>query len=127
VSIAEANKLSADGANVKDERKRQKAALRATAKFKTQTSCTIFHILFFRERMFSSAVSVFRHCAGHGETFEKQIAMIAQKIINAKHAQHKRRRFIAAPETITTAFWATLTDHSNFFHARVPAAHGFVV
>jgi hypothetical protein len=41
--------------------------------------------------------AVLGHCAGNGKPLEKQIAMIAQKIVDAKHAEQNRCWLIATP------------------------------
>ena len=56
--------------------------------------------LFPRPMSLSSSARL-GHCAGDGESREKQVAMIAQKVIDAKHAEQERRRFIAAPDSRT--------------------------
>ena len=64
---------------------------------------------------------MFGDCARQGKSRKEQIAMIAQKIIYAKHAQEKRRRLIAAPDTRAFALGATRPDHflSLFFRLRI--------
>jgi hypothetical protein len=42
--------------------------------------------------LFSAAMLGYR--AGDGKPLEKQVAMIAQKIVEAKHTQQKRRRLV---------------------------------
>jgi hypothetical protein len=54
---------------------------------------------------------MFRHSTGHSEPSEKQVAMIAQKIIDAKYSQEKGRRFVTAPDARAFTFGTTLRDH----------------
>ena len=65
----------------------------------------------FPRLAFLSSSAGFRHCAGDGEAREEQVAMIAQKIIDAKHAEHQRRRFIATPDARTFALRTMRLHH----------------
>jgi hypothetical protein len=51
------------------------------------------------------------YCSGHCETHEKQVAMIAQKIVDAKHTEQKRRALIAFTNARTATLWAFLQNH----------------
>jgi hypothetical protein len=42
-------------------------------------------------------VAMLGHCAGKSKPLKKQVAMIAQKVVDAKHTQQERRRSVAAP------------------------------
>jgi hypothetical protein len=50
-------------------------------------------------------------CAGHHKAGEKQVAMIAQKVMDANQTQHERHPFIPSTNLRTTTFWALLTYH----------------
>lgn len=54
---------------------------------------------------------------------EKQVAMIAQKVMDANQTQHEGRSFITATNLRTAAFWAFLADHQPL---RGPASSGFL-
>ena len=45
------------------------------------------------------------------ETSEKQVAMIAQKVVDANHAQDQRSGLISLPNSQTPTFWTPLRDH----------------
>ena len=54
---------------------------------------------------------------------EKQVAMIAQKVMDANQTQHERRSFITSANLGTAALWAFLAYHQTLFG---PAASGFL-
>jgi hypothetical protein len=56
---------------------------------------------------------------GHHKAREKQVAMIAQKVMDANQTQHEKSPFIASSNVRTTAFRALLTDHQWLFTTRV--------
>jgi hypothetical protein len=49
--------------------------------------------------------------SGHHKTSEKQVAMIAQKVMDANQTQDQRRPFIPSPNPRTTTFRALLNYH----------------
>jgi hypothetical protein len=51
------------------------------------------------------------YCSGNGETSEKQVAMIAQKIMDANQAQKQRSGLVSLPNSRTATFWTPLRDH----------------
>ena len=58
-------------------------------------------------------------CAGHSEPPEKQVAIIAQKVVDAKQSEEQRGRFITAPDTRAFTLWTTLSDHlASLFRRR---------
>src|SRR5918912_925114 len=74
--------------------------------------------LFIRRRLvpfLSTATAMLGNCAGDGESREKQIAMIAQKIVYAKQAQEPGRRPVTTSDPRTMALWTTLPDHLTLF------------
>jgi hypothetical protein len=56
---------------------------------------------------------------GHHKAREKQVAMIAQKVMDANQTQHEKSPFIASSNVRTTAFRALLTDHQSLLGTRV--------
>jgi hypothetical protein len=52
---------------------------------------------FTRDLLSLFPAAVLGHCAGDGKTLEKQVATIAQKIVDAKHSEQNWRRLIAPP------------------------------
>ena len=73
-----------------------------------------------RFTVFLSSAAMFGDCARHSESRKEQVAMIAQKIIYAKHAQQQWRRFITTPDARAFTFGTTRPDHflSLFFCRR---------
>jgi hypothetical protein len=49
----------------------------------------------------------------HDKASEKQVAMIAQKVMDANQTQDQRRPFIPAPDLGTSTFRALLTYHCS--------------
>ena len=49
----------------------------------------------------------------HHKPREKQVAMIAQKVVDANQAHRQRRPFITSANAGTTAFWTLLKGHSS--------------
>jgi hypothetical protein len=47
----------------------------------------------------------------HHKARKKQVAMIAQKMMDANQTQHERRSFIPSSNPRTSTFWALLTYH----------------
>src|SRR5215213_6804500 len=68
--------------------------------------CALSSALFGRSRYLCSLfpVAMLGHCAGDSEPLKKQVAMIAQKIVDAKHTQQDRRRPVTAPNPRAFAF-----------------------
>src|ERR671939_1696448 len=62
--------------------------------------------------MFSlSPAAVPGNRAGDSESREKQIAMIAQKIIYANHPQEPGRRFVTASDARALTLWTARLNH----------------
>ena len=53
------------------------------------------------------------YCSGNGKTSEKQVAMIAQKIMDANQAQDQRSGLVSLPNSRAATFWTPLRDHSR--------------
>jgi hypothetical protein len=51
--------------------------------------------------------------SGHYKAGEKQVAMVAQKVVDAKHTHQQGRPFVTTPDPRTTAFWTLLQLHST--------------
>jgi hypothetical protein len=49
--------------------------------------------------------------SGHHKAREKQVAMIAQKVMDANQTQHEKSPFIPSSNPRATTFRAFLTDH----------------
>jgi hypothetical protein len=50
-------------------------------------------------------------CPRHHKACEKQVAMIAQKVMDANQTQHEKGPFIPSSNPRTTTFWAFLAYH----------------
>jgi hypothetical protein len=61
---------------------------------------------------------MFGHCPGDSKPFEKQVAMIAQKIVDAKHSEQDRRRPVTAPYPRAFTFWTSWPDHLFILRER---------
>lgn len=57
-----------------------------------------FAFLHLPRMMLLPSATMLWHRPGNGKASEKQVAMIAQKVVDAKHAQEQRRRFVTAPD-----------------------------
>src|SRR5215210_6655910 len=70
--------------------------------------------------VFLSSGAMFGDCARDGKSRKEQITMIAQKIVEAKHAEQQRCRFITPPDTRAFTLGTTRPDHfrSLFFRLR---------
>jgi len=65
---------------------------------------------------------MFGDCAGYGESPEKQVTMIAQKVVDAKQPEQQGGRLITATNTRAFALRATLANHlASLFRLRLRA------
>jgi hypothetical protein len=56
--------------------------------------------------------------SGNGKAPEEQVAMIAQKVVDAKQSQQPRGSLIALPDSAATALWTPFSKHSLFVYLQ---------
>ncbi len=84
-----------------------------------------FALLRFSSHLISLfSTAVLGHCAGDGKPPEKQVATIAQKIIDAKHTEQDRRRPITASNPGAFTFGTSLPDHVSILRERFSGSCG---
>jgi hypothetical protein len=102
--------MEAGAQNLLDAARRPKAVSLKEPKVSKSDAPNILFALFTRP-VFSSSAAGLRDCAGDSKSSKKQIAMIAQKIIDANHAKQQRRRLVAAPDARTATLRTVRFHH----------------